>query len=383
MKLHEYGIQVHLEKGMKLDQSLDVSRLNVGYYSSHRNLFVLPSGRYSAGAFLGKGSYATILHAVHESSNQSFTMKLIDMKNVSVESVIRECIVHILLEKESEDEPSGPFVPRFYEVAFDPLHNLMILRTETIQDILYFRYKAGTVAENDKIIPHTIIQLAYILDFFYKRLKFNHRDCKPDNVLYNYDTTTGKLDIKLIDFGFSCLCWNGVDIHAGDYFTGSTCFLPSRDLTQYVYWTYTNQSIPLSPGLQKVFRDILTFRADKDLCRMFLACRAFEKPMRAWGDSYKFLDDRRIRNPQAVPGHLRATMEAFLDIYTGSNLKEIQSYTIPQLAHCTPDRVLKPQTRRCLRRDSPKGQQLLKLSKKYSTPSTRTLRRKQDIRGKI
>ncbi len=338
----------------------------------------MPSGRYNADKFLGKGTYAKILQAIHETNNTVSTFKLIDMNTNSFQSVVRECIVHILLETSSEKEPLGPYVPRFYEVAYDPIHNLMILRSERIQDILYFRYKASTAEENDKIIPHTLAHIAHIFDFFYKKLKFNHRDCKPDNILYNYSPSTGQFQIKIIDFTFSCLSWNGIPINAGEWFSKSdTCYLPSRDLTQFIYWVYTNASIPMTPQLRSILADILTFPAENRMCQMFADCFAYGRYVRTWGESYKFLNTSRIINWKAYPEKLRDAMMRLLKIQDVKGVPTLTTITkagIPGLEHCVPEKVLNPITRRCVLRDSVVGVQLLKLSKKYSTPSTQTLK---------
>jgi serine/threonine protein kinase len=378
MDLRTFGIQFTLSKGMKLEPHLLQKNIRVGYFSKHRSLLVLHSGRYSVGAFLGSGSYSTIYLATHETTNISYTIKLIPLKNSTFESVIREAIIHILLAKESLNEKHGPYVPRFYEIAYDSYNDLMILRTETIQDILYDRFRAGTKEENDNIVPHAIAQIAHILDFFYKRIGFNHRDCKPNNILYNYDPVSGRFDIKLIDFGLSCLCWNGIDIHAGDRFGGAACYRPSRDLTQFLYATYTDRSIPLSDRLRTMMRNSLTFPVDGKVCRMYEGCHAYGNPMEVWAHSYRFMNDRRVENPHAVPRVLKQRMLEFLGLPKAG---PVQRRSIVGLPHCVPERVLNPMTRRCITRDSAEGRKVLRLSKRYSTPSPKTLRKYRNSRN--
>ncbi len=372
MDLRPYGLQMTLQKGIHLNTAINKTVVDIGYFSRHRSMFILPSGRYSMGAFLGSGSYGNIYTGIHETTNQLYSLKLISMNRTTFASVIRECIVHILLERESSDQPDGPFVPRFYEVAYDPYNDMMILRTETIQDILYDRYLASSAEENDTIIPNTLLQLARILKFFYKRLEFNHRDCKPNNVLYNYDVRTGRIQIKLIDFGFSCLCWKGVNIHAGDRMDGG-CFRQSRDLTQYVYATYTDSALRMSEPLKQELRDMLTFPIAGQVCRLYEGCRAYGQSVSMWGQTYRFLNDPRIENPQGTPHAVERRMLEFL----GSR------QTPAGLPHCVPERVLNPQTRRCIARDSKQGQRVLRLSKRYSTPSAKTLRQYRNSRKKL
>ncbi len=376
MDLFEKGIQIRLEEGMDLDKVLNKFHVNLGYLSNSRKLFDLSSGKYHADKFLGKGSYSTIVQVLNQESQQKSTIKLIDLKENTIENVLKECIIHCILEKESEDAPHGPYVPRFLEVALDPIHNLMILRTELIDDILYYRYKAGTAAENDRVIPRTLAHVAYILDFFYSRLQFNHRDCKPDNFLYNYSPETGEFDLKLIDFTFSCLNWRGIQINAGEYFPESPCFHKSRDLTQFLYWLGTNTSIPISRHLKQTIQDLLTFPVGGTICRLFAGCSAYDTAAFSWGQTYAFLDLPQIRNKKTYAKAIQKLMMEMLGSQ-GHTLKNIWSQTIPGLPHCIADKVVNPKTRRCIRRDSQHGKELLKKSKKYSTPSTRTLKRHQ------
>ncbi len=374
MDLRDKGIHLRLEKGMDLDSVLTKFHVSLGYFSKERGLFELASGRYQADRFLGSGSYSNIVQAIHETNNVISTMKVIDLRESRLESVVKECIIHCILEKESENEPHGPYVPRFYEVAYDPKHNVMILRTERIQDILYYRYKAGTAEENDQVIPRTLAHVSYILNFFYKRLKFNHRDCKPDNFLYNYSPETGEFDLKLIDFTFSCLTWNGVTIQAGDYFSPeSPCFHESRDLTQFLYWLTTNSSIRLTAALKSTFKQLLTFPIDGATCQFFAGCSAYGTTSTSWANSYRFLNNQRIKNKKVYAAAIQKLMMKMLG-FQNASLSAIYSVKLPGLPHCSPEKVVNPKTRKCVRRDSSVGKELLKKSKKYSTPSTRTLK---------
>jgi serine/threonine protein kinase len=380
MDLHSKGIHIRLEKGMDLDKYLTKFNVALGYFSKNRGLFELASGRYQADRFLGEGSYSTIVQAIHETNNTISTMKLIDLRDNTLQSVLKECIIHCILEKESEKEPHGPYVPRFYEVAFDPTHNIMILRTERIQDILYYRYKAGTAEENDVVIPRTLAHVAYILNFFYKRLRFNHRDCKPDNFLYNYSPETGIFDLKLIDFTLSCLTWNGIQINAGNYFSPTDpCFHPSRDLTQFIYWLSTNTSIQLTPKLASTFRELLTFPLHSRVCRIFAGCSAYGSSFQTWGQSYGFLNNPRIRNKKTYTLAIKQLMMQMLGLRP-DGLASILSYRIPMLPHCPPEKVVNPKTRKCVHRDSRRGKELLKKSKQYSTPSKKTLKQRLKCR---
>jgi serine/threonine protein kinase len=87
-------------------------------------------------------------------------------------------------------------------------------------------------------IKTVILQLSKILEILYDKLNFNHRDLKPDNVMYKI--IDGKINIRLIDFGYSCLKYRNLIVGAisRDIYISSLHYNPSkiRDMHAYLYF---------------------------------------------------------------------------------------------------------------------------------------------------
>jgi serine/threonine protein kinase len=388
MDLRPFGLQITLRPNMDLESFLQKEYIQTGSYSRSRGIFEFPTGRYNVGVKLGEGTYGKSFQAIHETNNQVFAVKVIDLEDRSIfkygtDSAIRltmiQSIINIILEQESADEPAGPYVPRFFEIALDTQRNYMLLRTERLHDNLWNRYKASTAEENDLVIPQTLAHTAHILDFFFKRLRYNHRDFKPDNVMYTY-SLDGQFNIKIIDFGFNCLTWKGIEIKGAEYFKDVyECYLPSRDLTQFIYFLldYRN-GIQLSPRLKKILEHIITFPVGNTICNMIIGCRAYGMNMNDWYDSYDFLNNPKIKNPNAYPEKIRQKMMDVLGLQTVKSVSPIRSiaeHKIPGLEHCPPEQILNPRTRLCVQRNSSVGKKLLKFTRRYKHPLLSNKRR--------
>ncbi len=368
-----------LKEGMDFEKELQKAKVKYGSYSRSNSQFEFASGIYTAGALLGKGSFGFSLQATHTTQNTVSAVKVLDMSKTSNQSnfilnTIKESIINIIMEKASEDEPDGPFVPRFHEIAIDPRRNLLLIRQERLHGTLADIYNASTREQNDYNVPETLGDLAYVLNFFYRDLEFNHRDLKSDNVMYTFSKSNKHL-VKLIDFGFSCLTWNGVKIAGTHYFPlPSKCFVPSRDLTQYVYEIWYSFRSRFSTKIQKLLEELLTFPTGSKMCELFKGCRFRGTDVRGWGGQlYDFLNLPEVQNPQAVPSAMYRRMSEYLGRGSPKKitpLPPIQRTETGKVRRCLPEQILNPRTRRCVKRSGKVGQRLMMLSDARS-PSPR------------
>ncbi len=376
--LNPYGIRMILRKGMSFEyETLGPGRLAQGSFSRSQGRVDLHTGTYSIGPELGSGSYGKTFQVIHTLTSHAYVVKVITVRHISdVNEAIKEAIMNLILEKESEKQPNGPYVPRFFELAYDPQRNLILMRIERLQGTLEDIYQASTPQQNDVLVPETLGDLAHILHFFYDHLKFNHRDMKTNNVGYNL-LPDGRHTVKLIDFGYACLTWKGVRITGASYFDiTDQCYIPSRDMTQLFYEMLVFQKHLFSPSIVGLLKDLLTFPLNKTICRLFEGCRLGKKAVGAkdWGHNiYRFLNNRRVRNPHAEPKAVYERMLGFL----GETVPKEMNFTVtqetPTIRHCLPEQVFNPKTRRCVRRSGKVGRRILKATR-LRTPSPTYLR---------
>ncbi len=363
---------------MDLKPFLKKDYIKQGTYSKSRGVMEFPSGRYDVGFELGGGSWGDVLFVSNQVTNTVSAVKVLDIEKYQkpfdefIRLGIIQALINIILEEESKDQPEGPYVPEFYEIAFDPERNYILLRHERINETIYSRYTTSTIEENDKIIPRTVAHLAHILEFFNERLQFNHRDLTVQNVMYNY-LPSGEIDIKIIDFGFCCLNYYGTEIKGSEYFKDKfTCNLLSRDLNFFLYQIYSSRSIPKSEKLLGVLEFLLTFPIQKKTCRLYENnCYAYNLKATDFYSIYDFLNYEKIHNPKTTPAYTRQFMMDLLGIQTSKKVSPIHSILdkkIPGLPYCPVFKILNPKTRRCVNRDSNIGRYLLKQSKRYKLP---------------
>jgi serine/threonine protein kinase len=368
LSLESRGIYMSLWKDMNFEKELESANVKYGSFSRSQGRFEFPSGDYTVGPLLGKGSYGETLQAVHTTENTVCAVKILDMKKTRnqyqfIRNTIKESVINILLEKASENEPTGPFVPRFYEMAIDPTRDLLLIRQERLHGTLADIYDASTKEQNDFTVPETLGDMAYVLNFFYKEFEFNHRDLKSDNVMYTFSSTNKPL-VKLIDFGFSCLTWNGVKIAGTHYFPlEAKCFVPSRDLTQFIYEIWYSFRSRFSNKIQQLLQELLTFPTGKRMCRLFEGCKYKGTDVRGWGgELYDFLNLPDVQNPQAVPSILYRRMSEYLGRGSPKKitpLPPIERTETGKVKRCLPEQILNPRTRRCVRRSGKLGRKLM------------------------
>ena len=379
LPLESHGIYMTLRPGMDFEKELQGVKIKYGSFSRSQGRFELPSGVYTVGPLLGAGSFGETLQATHSTQNTVCAIKVLEMSKTRdqhsfIVNTIKESIINIIMEKVSENEPNGPYVPRLYELAIDPQRNLLLIRQERLHGTLANMYDGSTKEQNDYNVPETLGDLAYVLHFFYKKLEFNHRDLKSDNVMYSL--SKNKAHIKLIDFGFSCLTWNGIQIAGTHFFPIETqCYVPSRDLTQFVYEVWYSFRIRFSDKIQDLLKELLTFPTGSRMCKLFKGCSFRGVDAYGWGgELYTFLNLPDVKNPKAVPSAMYRRMSQYMGRGSPKKLTPlppIRRTETGKLKACLPEQILNPKTRRCVKRSGAIGRKLM-LESEMRSPSPGT-----------
>ncbi len=211
------------------------------------------------GKNVGSGSYGTTFPV--EDLNGDTMPKVVKVLVKSSkfdeqpEYYLREAIVQIVVAKETETESYpqidlyGPFVPRLYHIGIGEKEYYLVSERldKTIHEYNIPRYY-------DREFRIRLAKVAKILEVLYTKVQFNHRDLKLDNIMYKLNAN-GTENIKLIDFGYSCLKYQGITI-----FNASTimfnCFKITRDVSSLLYYIRAYAPISKAGFLYKII-DIL------------------------------------------------------------------------------------------------------------------------------
>lgn len=194
-------------------------------------------------------------------------------------------------------------------------------------------------------IPQILEQIAAKLDILQKKLNYNHRDLKTNNVMYTINPD-GTLNVKLIDFGFSCMTWHGIGINAGAevgvHF--SKCNRPSRDISQFITSILFFHKRVISAKLKKQ----LGFHIQVDYRGK---TRRAVNLMTKWTKSYKLFNRNNIILEHGTPTIVYDDMKRF-------TVKK----KAPIAAHvaCPHDKIMNPTTGRCVLRTGAIGRKLEK-----------------------
>jgi len=301
---------------------------------------------------MGSGSYGTTFKVERGSDKALFAIKYIHRAPASKQAflqIIKECIIQILLANESKTQPDGPFVPALYEIGYDSRKSEVFIRSELMRNNFKNVIDSFTPEENDVIVPAAIQSIASILDFFYTRLKFNHGDLKSDNIMYVRSAEGARRVFKLIDFGFSCLTWHGLEIKASSDSILKTCYKPDRDLPQLLYEIYTYYKTHISDELRAHIRDILVIRKNGKECTMVKDCH-----IASWASTYALLNRKTTTAPRGGPSNVRNAMNRF----TRRKAKPSPAAPPADDDGCGPGKIRNPKTRRCVKKDGALGKAL-------------------------
>lgn len=312
LDLKKYGIDLSLTEKTalkKLDaKMLSPAKIQKNYYGDLLE-FSLPSGRYNIVKKLGEGSYGAAYEVLDKSSN-IFVVKSIKVRGGNTNAVLKESLIHILLMEESKNETNGPYVPVFYEMGYDKKEDTMLLRIELLDKTFDHIIRTNTKDDNDKIVPNAIAYLAKILQFFSERLAFNHRDLKGDNIMYKR-MPNGKVSLKLIDFGLSCLTWKGLEVRGEGYSGLKQCYKKDRDLSQFLYSIARYEANYISDKLYDRIGRILQANVNNNhTCAVLEDCDA--DGIKNWHSSYNFFNRSNVNMPYGEPEFVRTNMKAFV-----------------------------------------------------------------------
>jgi serine/threonine protein kinase len=184
---------------------------------------------------IGKGAYGHTYSTNLKINGDEAVVKIIGRnQEYTTVDVATEVIMQILVVNATADfvdksrNLQGPFAPKVYMFAKD----------ERFYYIVNERMKVDfrTILKIDSSYNFRIgiAQICVALKVLYDKLQFNHRDFKPDNIMFSFNGM-----VRVIDFGFSCLTYGDMYISSGYPFPKKVlhhCDKKSRDMNSLFFY---------------------------------------------------------------------------------------------------------------------------------------------------
>lgn len=323
MDLNPYGILGKLDDSYRFLGSLDVRSafrlFGVVYFNddSYRLLNVL-----------GTGSYGKTYRAISVKTNKLCAIKVQSYANEhQVNNVITESIMNIALMDLSKKESNGPFVQSFYELGINVFLRELYMRVELLDGTLADLIGSNTPAQNERLVPVLLIQVARIVDFFQTHAQMNHRDLKSDNIAFI--RTKNGIVLRLIDFGLSCLNYKTTYIATTDIYSyDRPCNRSARDMTMFITECLLDFKHSISPRLYAYLSKLVTFSVGNSECKLDAYCPS--AGVDEWTNVYKFLNRENVENPHASPQALIKAMKAYTAAKKRKTLRRTHRASIKQ-----------------------------------------------------
>ena len=334
LDLNPYGIKLIIDPSMKsIDSLLTIDIL--GKAILERGAILINGETYRRGTLLGSGSYGRVYKCNKNSCSEAYALKILDLTDI--EQFLKEVIIQILLMKMSENDQSGPHVPRIICVGVDWDNSRGCIISELMENTVQNLLLTNTAPQKEIDVPFVLNQVAYMLEFFGKSLKFNHRDLKADNIMYV--RKKGEIHIKLIDFGFSCLTWGSLNISMDSYPFMPHCYKEGRDLQQLIYNLYIG-GFKLSDKMYDWLENLMyVYVSGDDVSLLFGTRRSSKPPVRGWGNTYGYLNRNNVNTSYTRTKRIRnkawryATGQPFRDTLGGGAIRGIRRRTLKAPAH--------------------------------------------------
>lgn len=148
---------------------------------------------------IGKGTFSTVYYAKNADQIEC-AIKRISVKKLDVRRYDK-----FLLELKISQEISHPNIATCYEV-FQTEKNWYIVSEYcsegTLKKIIEFVVMIDNFEHKESTARYYLDQLKNALEYLHTN-NIIHRDLKPDNILLTRDKESGKMILKLADFGFS------------------------------------------------------------------------------------------------------------------------------------------------------------------------------------
>ena len=266
---------------------------------------------YKKGAHLGSGTFGNVYECTMAGSSEYVVKEMKYEDEGDFKATLLETIIQIIVVKETEGSehtewnPSlkGPFAPRVYDFGYDSSTGKAFIFAEKMRKTIRTLISGWVGSANSgKDMAMTLGKIAGVLSELYTKLAFNHRDFKSDNIMYKKNSKGYTL--RLIDFGMSCMTWNGIHLQAAStlFPTSHTCYRPSRDLSALFFEISDYVNSHLSKETRNLLHEFVILRVNGKNMNMLKELD--------WSNTYNFLNRKNVENPKATPTRVRKTIKS-------------------------------------------------------------------------
>jgi serine/threonine protein kinase len=365
INLAPFGLDWVLDPASKTALPPDYKNKINSFFSAPRRIFSRSGPTYSVGESLGKGSYGEVFLCKRESDGKDVAIKVLKTRNLdnTMTEILIQILVYIYTKdiKHPEIALEGPYCPAVFEIGYDQSEEKLYIVNEIMRSTVlnFFEARKRDKEELRFLVPTVLCQISMIIIDLYNIFKFNHRDFKTDNIMY-IRNHIGYPQMRLIDFGFSCVNFGNVQISGGG---GSFkyCSLATRDMTQIIFELYKYHKY-LPDEIKDICKSLLTFKVGPKVCHMYLQC----DKMNDWKDTYDFLNTD-VANPNGMPDVVFNVMATYLKkgdwrsmlayVPTPSPVLPKELPAVPVI--CSKGKVHNPNTNRCVKADGALGKALI------------------------
>ena len=313
---------------------------------------------YEIGSILAEGTYGRVYHA--RRATRSTHARNIVIKESS-SATLEEPMLHAIAHKTFADIGLGSVIPEFYEVTKQSSSLFMAMEWIQGSTLLKFFHvyltKITNAAKviflpdslqasrtrNDTLLLDVLVQSSIYLTILQKKLRFNHRDMKLNNLLIRHTSSRSRsilrkldhpllptpwnclYDLVMIDFGFACIACDSKKsmLEAGTFFKPDyDCMNAGRDLALLIYSIHAYFPLDqyVSPSLWTFLHQcMIAHKGDKHIQLLHgiqtdgTPCGTSHTPVPFDAGIYLFLRETDVEIPGCIPSvFLKGIAEEFV-----------------------------------------------------------------------
>ena len=186
----------------KLNQNkfhIDFYRLKLKYENDYTILFI---DKYYPIDIIGAGGFGLVLSVIDRETHQKLAVKIIDKKNLHIQSDLDAIVYQVKLLKELDNDR----IMKIFNILETKIYLFIfmeLIEGGNLKDLIINRYldKSSQYLLRDSECSEVMKGILESLEYLHKN-KIIHRDIKPENILFKKKNDLSS--VVLCDFGLAC-----------------------------------------------------------------------------------------------------------------------------------------------------------------------------------